>query len=63
MTADQPPRRCPKCGSPAKAFPEDFPASDTRWWPFRKMSGGPERSRPVLVCPVCGHNEDLRRAK
>lgn len=57
--------RCAKCGSTqVKRYPQDFPhASD---WPGPvsmkvRMAGGPDPSRPILVCTACGHNMEPGR--
>ncbi len=56
-------RSCAKCGSSdVKVYPEEFGASK---WPMKyvsqgvRMAGGPDPTRPILVCQSCGHNEDL----
>ena len=57
MTSARPP--CPKCGGPAKLYPQEFDAAK---WPFTvvpvfvKMAGGPTRADAFWVCTSCGHN-------
>jgi ssDNA-binding Zn-finger/Zn-ribbon topoisomerase 1 len=61
-------RKCPKCGTQLKKYPDDFPKpfslpailtfSPTLLPLFLAGNAGSEI--PVLVCPKCGHNEDLR---
>ena len=58
-------RACAKCGSSeVKLFPDEFGSSK---WPLiyipmgAKLAGGPDPSRPILVCTDCGHNEDVTR--
>jgi hypothetical protein len=56
-------RHCVKCGSAnVKVYPDEFAAAK---WPLTlvspklRLAGGPDPTRPILVCKACGHNEDL----